>query len=175
MEKKEGAELKAYVEEVVLHDLLLLRQMKTAVAMPEKLSEPIVCHLMGWTWVKGHAKHDALDGKLRIQIKYSKSGFVTLKHGEPDNWDYLAWVHAPERLPKVLLLIPSRNLKEVPLYESLNFSTLRDNIRLENVKAKRFHLDSPDGILQTPFSKRWSNIKVDTALDQISAELKANR
>ena len=168
-----GDDLKKYVEETVVHDLKLLRRMKVPVNMPAKLSEPLICHLMGWTWVKGNSKHDALDGKKRIQIKYAKKGAVSLTEDDLNHWDLLAWVHAPERLPKVLLLIPTSKLKNVPLNgKFFNYSALRNHALLNTVEAKRFHLNSPEDILEAV--KLFSKINIDTALNEIDTDLKPN-
>jgi len=104
--------LSEYVRLVVRRDIGKMAGMATHPAMPANLSEPLICAMMGWDWIRGHAGYDALmreGGKFRrIEIKYSMQGFVSCSKEKIKGWDYLAWVHAPERLPKVLMLIPSR-------------------------------------------------------------------
>jgi hypothetical protein len=160
-----------------VHDLRLILRMKTEAAMPAEISEPIVCHLMGWGWAEGHSPHDAMFGTERVQIKYSKVGYVGCKRESLADWEYLAWVHAPARLPRLLLLIPSGVLRSAVFSKDTfhiltNIETLR---RARGLRAWEFGVETVDDLERRVKGSRLKSLPARQALAQLEADLFEHR
>src|SRR5207237_8922818 len=91
-----------------------------------------------------------------------------------DRSEFLAWVHAPDRLPKFLILIPSAALKRA-VFSAGSFKILSNLEALraaEGLKAWRFESSRIEDLARQVRDPRPTRMNAREALAELEAEVR---